>query len=246
MELSKDPYIVGNDYKYNQLVFELYQKLKKEDFECFLDSIDKQKGIFKHFHNISHFYETKIGDIRLEQWLEKYNRIWVTENIIGIPFVAYYRNGVFFLGTTRNNGRYGTNITDRLKPLLPATVPKRELTAVYGKIALNNYEKEIKKINKKLNSFLFGGNIEAKVYAFQILNSKEPIDNQYKQLQVYFFNTAKTHIFVVDDGIKTILKKEYKEWKEDKKYNINGLILSKTNYLFDSSFFPKDIISIKF
>jgi DNA ligase (NAD+) len=181
-----------SDQEYDSLVEEL-KNLDKDSYEKLREKLFEEKGSFKHKFIIGSLDKIKAGDIKtLDQWkkcIDKTSNLIITPKLDGLSIVLYYTKGKLTHAVTRGDAEYGELQTDKLKLIVPNTLPSKETCIIRGECILsnNNFDKlknvENKEFKNPRNAAV--GLINSKKFneasikclsfiAYQILKSNEP------------------------------------------------------------------------
>jgi DNA ligase (NAD+) len=261
-----------SDNQYHNLGEPMFSDIEYDEIKEYLRKIDKNNEYFKHVGAEITDKDSKVklpyflgsqdkikDDVKtLEKWLKKYNDPFsyiISEKLDGIScLVVYNKDSVKIY--TRGDGTYGQDITkikDEIKGL-----PKLKTTAkiaVRGELIINktNWLKiahkgttarnvvagfvNSKKIDKEIAEYV-------EFIAYDVLEPRTKIEDALINAKKYKFNVVK--FIKIDRLTISELYELYKDWKNESKYEIDGLVITHNDlYKLKSGENPKYSFAFK-
>jgi DNA ligase (NAD+) len=180
-----------------------------------------------------------------------------------------YKNGNFFKAITRGNGIKGTDITEKVKYIIPLTIPYKEDVEIRGEVILNetSYNKWKKTETKNPRNFVAGilGRDEHNeellkdltLFAFSLRGASslnKYFDNDDQLLTEWGFNKNRAIPFSYLTNSYTDFNKEFNNFLELRKtyeYKMDGFVVKldlkeEKEILGENSHDPEYAIAIKF
>jgi len=235
------------DNNYHNLGEPIVSDDEYDEIKDYLRKIDKTNKYFKNVGakiiankvKLPYFLgsQDKIKDDGkiLDKWLKKYNNpssYIITEKLDGISCLVIYNNDDINM-YTRGDGIYGQNIT-HLKNIIKGLPKLKNKIAVRGELIINkdNWDKISDKgttarnvvagfVNSKTLDKEIAKYVEFVVY--DVIEPRTNIEDALLAAKKYKFNVVrniKTNNLTIDE-----LYKLYKTWKNESKYEIDGLVI---------------------
>lgn len=261
LKLDNQYYNIGEpqftDYEYDEI-------------KDYLRTIDKKNNYFKRIGaeindnnkvKLPYFLgsqdKIKDDDKTLQKWIKKYNipsSYIIGEKLDGISCLIVFKNNKIFI-YTRGNGIYGQNISHLKNIIKGIPINIKDDISVRGEIIINkNNWLKIKDKGSNARNVVAGfvnskiiDNEIAKYVEFVVYDVIEPrnnLENSLKLAYDYGFNIVKN--IKIDHLSISILYEMYKEWKENSKYEIDGLVITHNSiYKIKSGENPKYSFAFK-
>ena len=274
-KLNKDELVVllkQSDNQYHNLGEPMFSDVEYDEVKDYLRKIDKNNEYFKHVGaeiigkdkvKLPYFLgsQDKIKDDvkTLEKWVKKYNNpasYIISEKLDGISCLIVYGNDNIKI-YTRGDGKYGQDISHlkyKIKDL-PKLLKTTSKIAVRGELIISkaNWQKiahkgttarnvvagfaNSKKADKEIADY-----IEFIVY--DVIEPRTKLEDGLIFAKKHKFNVVK-HIKINNLTISELYEL-YKEWKNESKYEIDGLVVTHNDlYKLKSGENPKYSFAFK-
>lgn len=245
------------DEEYDGMLTKLQSMMKSSEFETFKAQLMEAPGNIKHKYIIGSLNKLKYEDEDLFKWLEKqdFYSIVVSDKIDGCSFVARYENGNLVSGATRGDGETGVDITNKLRHILPNSIPSTNSIYLRGELTLtDNSHVELGFKNRRngtvglINSDTINPEKLAKIkyYVHQILNFDDMImENQFHWLDHNKLDRVCYQVFRVDQTIGDHLKVYLEQRKIKSPYDMDGLVITGPNCLNEHTYYPDKKVAFK-
>ncbi|HRS26573.1 MAG TPA: hypothetical protein P5140_08550 [Methanofastidiosum sp.] len=194
----------------------------------------------------------KTNSTNVQSWIEKYNEVIISEKLDGSGIVVVYNNGKLSWATTRGDGEWGQNITDKAVYFLPKEIKYKSELVLRGEAML------IGGIHTSL------GFKNPRNGVAGLLNRKKFKVSDVKHIKVYFHEVIKPQIirrdmfsFIKELGFDTPrftsfsnittndLIKKMVEWKESAIYETDGIVLADSNSYRENTYYPENVVAFK-
>jgi DNA ligase (NAD+) len=242
--------LIKSDNQYYNIGEPIFNDFEYDEIKEYLRTIDKKNDYFKRIGaDIADDNKVKLpfflgsqdkikdDDKTLQKWIKKYNNpssYIIGEKLDGISCLIVFKNNKIFI-YTRGNGIYGQNISHLKNKIrgIPENISNN--ISVRGEIIINknNWLKIAHKGSNARNvvaGFVNSKTVDnevAKYVEFVVYDVMEPRNNLETSLTLasnYGFNIVKN--IKVDYLSISSLYEMYKEWKENSKYEIDGLVIT--------------------
>ena len=274
-KLNKDELVAllkQSDNQYHNLGEPMFSDVEYDEVKDYLRKIDKNNEYFKHVGaeiigkdkvKLPYFLgsQDKIKDDvkTLEKWVKKYNNpasYIISEKLDGISCLIVYNNDNIKI-YTRGDGKYGQDISHlkyKIKDL-PKLLKTTSKIAVRGELIINkaNWQKIAHKgttarnvvagfVNSKKADKEIADYIEFIVY--DVIEPRTKLEDGLIFAKKHKFNVVK-HIKINNLTISELYEL-YKEWKNESKYEIDGLVVTHNDlYKLKSGENPKYSFAFK-
>jgi DNA ligase (NAD+) len=242
--------LIKSDNQYYNIGEPIFNDFEYDEIKEYLRTIDKKNDYFKRIGaDIADDNKVKLpfflgsqdkikdDDKTLQKWIKKYNNpssYIIGEKLDGISCLIVFKNNKIFI-YTRGNGIYGQNISHLKNKIrgIPENISNN--ISVRGEIIINknNWLKIAHKGSNARNvvaGFVNSKTVDnevAKYVEFVVYDVMEPRNNLETSLTLasnYGFNIVKN--IKVDYLSISSLYEMYKDWKENSKYEIDGLVIT--------------------
>lgn len=253
-----------SDEEYDFLLTNQSETMSEMDFDIFLKSLAETKGSFSFGdYVIGSLKKVKYEDHNLSEQLVKMGNpqyLFCSAKIDGCSFVAHYEYGKFVSCSSKGDGSDGTDWTDKARHILPATITTgNAVDDIRGEFTLTGDSHVQLGFKNRRNGTvgLMNSNevdpaklVHVKAFAYQVLNCQYSITTQFEQLFVKGFHSAS---FVVGPvgaigahAVEEELKKLYLNWQQSLSYDIDGIVISSTEWTNENDkFFPENKVAFK-
>ena len=274
-KLNKDELVAllkQSDNQYHNLGEPMFSDVEYDEVKDYLRKIDKNNEYFKHVGaeiigkdkvKLPYFLgsQDKIKDDvkTLEKWVKKYNNpasYIISEKLDGISCLIVYNNDNIKI-YTRGDGKYGQDISHlkyKIKDL-PKLLKTTSKIAVRGELIISkaNWQKIAHKgttarnvvagfVNSKKADKEIADYIEFIVY--DVIEPRTKLEDGLIFAKKHKFNVVK-HIKINNLTISELYEL-YKEWKNESKYEIDGLVVTHNDlYKLKSGENPKYSFAFK-
>ena len=249
------PYLT--DQEYDVLLSKLKTQIPKDDFEKFVVTLTEESGKVKHNYIIGSLNKIKHGENELAPWVKKYKpkNLFCSYKLDGMSFVATYIDGILVELATRGDGFFGESMYTKAEYIsIPKDILCTGVLEVRGELVLED-DSHIKLGFKNRRNGVVGIMKEDKIdpiklshvkaYAYQILNTKDTLTEQYTALGHYGFICPPVE-FIVDmndiDGIESYLKK-MSETKMP--FDFDGIVINDPDFTNENVFYPERMVAYK-
>jgi len=254
--LANSAYRSGNpimsDQQFDDLCDEIQKSLSLDEWNSFRDSLHEVKGKVKHPYIMGSLDKLKAEEPTLVKQFIKENckRLHVSAKIDGISCRLHYENGLLVSATTRGNGEFGEDITDKIK--FVKHVPK-DLFAT-GDIDVRGELVILKKDFPKLSGFANARNAVAGIMnrkdwkesdvgcvsfiAYTILGKMFTKVIQFKKLDELKFKTAWNIVVNDPNNDKDIVQKLFDYASQEFEYDTDGLVICDVGYVNEEKYRP--------
>lgn len=256
-----DKYRKGNpiisDAEYDILLSNIQCNLSEEEFLEFKKSLTEEKGnVFLNYivGSLTKFKYEESDE--LYKWIKKQNikTLFGSEKIDGCSFVASYRCGNLILCSSRGDGQEGTDWTEKAKFILPARIPSDVHLDIRGEFTLEKDTFEKLGFKNKRNGTVGIMNSKemhdatnlVQAYVYEVMNMEYGIKHQFDYIRNCGFKAPKTIEFsVITTDLHEMLKGFYEFYKAKSTYDIDGVVISDSNYVRENKFFPDGKVAFK-
>jgi NAD-dependent DNA ligase len=242
--------LIKSDNQYYNIGEPIFNDFEYDEIKEYLRTIDKKNDYFKRIGaDIADDNKVKLpfflgsqdkikdDDKTLQKWIKKYNNpssYIIGEKLDGISCLIVFKNNKIFI-YTRGNGIYGQNISHLKNKIRGIPENISDNISVRGEIIINknNWLKIAHKGSNARNvvaGFVNSKTVDnevAKYVEFVVYDVMEPRNNLETSLTLasnYGFNIVKN--IKVDYLSISSLYEMYKDWKENSKYEIDGLVIT--------------------
>lgn len=252
---------IMSDQEFDDLVEKYSQLVSKEEYNIFRNSLHEETGKIKHPYILGSLDKIKAEEPEnVFKFLKKYitNSLSISAKIDGISCRLHYENGKFVSASTRGNGEFGIDLTDKAKIIkgIPQTISTTDTLDIRGElvICLNDFSCFENEFANPRNAT--AGLINRKEWkhdeiskitfiAYTILGNKFTKYEQFKLLDNLNFNTAWNITLeksLIDDNIVNTLINLATASRE---YETDGLVLSDISYINEDKYRPNSQVAFK-
>jgi DNA ligase (NAD+) len=250
-----------SDEEYDMLLTTMENSLGHDEFIQFKQSLTEEKGDVTSGYIIGSLNKLKYEEPEeLYKWICKQNikKIFISEKIDGCSFIASYISGNFVSCSSRGDGQEGTDWTEKAKYILPQTIPFITDLDIRGEFTLVNGTFENLGFKNKRNGTV--GIMNSKdihdytnlivPIVYEIMNMDIfGIKDQFDYIQSCGFRVP-SHVELIIDAHFMIrghdaLKIFYEHHKEISDYDIDGVVISSSNYKRENKFYPDGKVAFK-
>lgn len=199
-----------DDQTYDDLLEELESQMGMIEFECFKQTLTESKGTVKLEFVLGSLTKLKAeneGD--LEKFIKKENikELFVSEKLDGASVLCVYNNGTLIECSSRGDGSEGQSWLDKASHFLPTKIDYKEELHLRGELTLtNNDHVTLGYTNKRSGvcGILNSKTIEphklkyVTPFFYQILNSTDTIEDQFKVIFSIGFKTPRFKILSIE------------------------------------------------
>ena len=247
---------VMSDQAWDDLLETLQKQISKDDFNIFRDSLHEVKGKVKHPFIMGSLDKLKAEEpAEVKKFIKEHCRILnVSAKVDGISCRLHYENGKLVSASTRGDGTFGEDLTDKIKfvkwipQILPGSHIMGDSIDIRGELVI------LKSDFEKMTGFANGRNAVAGIMgrkdwnpediknvsfiAYTILGNQVPKSTQFKTLEkIWGFKTAwNTEIENPDDKIVDEL---FELASQEFEYETDGLVLSSNDYVNENVYRPE-------
>ena len=252
---------IMSDQAFDDLCDE-YQKLVSEDeWNAFRDSLHEVKGKVKHPFIMGSLDKLKYEEPKLvKQFIDKYcNWLNVSAKIDGISCRLHYENWQLVSATTRGNGEFGEDITDKIDFVksVPEHLGTGKFAEKYKNIDIRGELVILKDDFSKMNGFANARNACAGIMnrkdfnkenianvsfiAYTILGKEFTKEEQFALLKAWGFKTAWNKTFrpyYFKDKNLDVVEELFKCASQDFEYDTDGLVICDGYYKNEDKYRP--------
>lgn len=252
---------IMSDQAFDDLCDE-YQKLVSEDeWNAFRDSLHEVKGKVKHPFIMGSLDKLKYEEPEsVKQFIDKYcSWLNVSAKVDGISCRLHYDNGQLTSATTRGNGEFGEDITDKIDfvKFVPERLGTGKLAAKYKNIDIRGELVILKDDFAKMSGYANARNACAGIMnrkdfnrkdvayvsfiAYTILGKEFDKEEQFALLKAWGFNTAWNETFrpyYFKDKKFDVVEELFKYASQDFEYDTDGLVICDGHYKNEDKYRP--------
>lgn len=252
---------IMSDQAFDDLCDE-YQKLVSEDeWNAFRDSLHEVKGKVKHPFVMGSLDKLKYEEPEIvKQFIDKYcSWLNVSAKVDGISCRLHYDNGQLTSATTRGNGEFGEDITDKIDfvKFVPERLGTGKLAAKYKDIDIRGELVILKDDFAKMSGYANARNACAGIMnrkdfnrkdvayvsfiAYTILGKEFNKEEQFALLKAWGFNTAWNETFrpyYFKDKKLDVVEELFKYASQDFEYDTDGLVICDGHYKNEDKYRP--------
>ena len=252
---------IMSDQTFDDLCDE-YQKLVSEDeWNAFRDSLHEVKGKVKHPFIMGSLDKLKYEEPEtVKQFIDKYcSWLNVSAKVDGISCRLHYDNGQLTSATTRGNGEFGEDITDKIDfvKFVPERLGTGKLAAKYKNIDIRGELVILKDDFAKMSGYANARNACAGIMnrkdfnrkdvayvsfiAYTILGKEFDKEEQFALLKAWGFNTAWNETFrpyYFKDKKLDVVEELFKYASQDFEYDTDGLVICDGHYKNEDKYRP--------
>ena len=252
---------IMSDQAFDDLCDE-YQKLVSEDeWNAFRDSLHEVKGKVKHPFIMGSLDKLKYEEPEsVKQFIAKYcSWLNVSAKVDGISCRLHYDNGQLTSATTRGNGEFGEDITDKIDfvKFVPERLGTGKLAAKYKDIDIRGELVILKDDFAKMSGYANARNACAGIMnrkdfnrkdvayvsfiAYTILGKEFDKEEQFALLKAWGFNTAWNETFrpyYFKDKKLDVVEELFKYASQDFEYDTDGLVICDGHYKNEDKYRP--------
>jgi NAD-dependent DNA ligase len=242
--------LIKSDNQYYNIGEPIFTDNEYDEVKEYLRSIDKKNDYFKRIGaDIAEDNKVKLpfflgsqdkikdDDKTLQKWIKKYNKpesYVIGEKLDGISCLIVFKNKKIHI-YTRGNGIYGQNISHLKNKINGIPLNITDNISVRGEIIINK-KNWLKIANKGSNArnvvagFVNSKTVDNEVakyvefVAYDVLEPRDNLENSLILASTYGFNIVKSQ--KVEFLSVPSLYEMYKDWKENSKYEIDGLVVT--------------------
>jgi len=259
---------IMSDQTFDDLCDE-YQKLVSEDeWNAFRDSLHEVKGKVKHPFIMGSLDKLKYEEPEtVKQFIDKYcSWLNVSAKVDGISCRLHYDNGQLTSATTRGNGEFGEDITDKIDfvKFVPERLGTGKLAAKYKNIDIRGELVILKDDFAKMSGYANARNACAGIMnrkdfnrkdvayvsfiAYTILGKEFDKEEQFALLKAWGFNTAWNETFrpyYFKDKKLDVVEELFKYASQDFEYDTDGLVICDGHYKNEDKYRPDSCKAFK-
>lgn len=259
---------IMSDQAFDDLCDE-YQKLVSEDeWNAFRDSLHEVKGKVKHPFIMGSLDKLKYEEPEIvKQFIDKYcSWLNVSAKVDGISCRLHYDNGQLTSATTRGNGEFGEDITDKIDfvKFVPERLGTGKLAAKYKDIDIRGELVILKDDFAKMSGYANARNACAGIMnrkdfsrkdvayvsfiAYTILGKEFDKEEQFALLKAWGFNTAWNETFrpyYFKDKKLDVVEELFKYASQDFEYDTDGLVICDGHYKNEDKYRPDSCKAFK-
>lgn len=245
-----------SDQAWDDLLESLQKQIPEDEFDAFRATLHEVKGKVKHPFVMGSLDKLKFEEpAEVEKFIKTYSRnaLNVSAKVDGISCRLHYEGGKLVSASTRGDGFYGEDLTDKIKHVkfIPAEVDMMKLVAsevdVRGELVI------LKDDFAKMSGFANPRNAVAGLMgrkdwkaddmshvsfiAYTILGDGFTKSGQFKTLKLWGFKTAwNTEI---ERPYSKIVDELFELASQEFDYETDGLVLSSNDYINENVYRPE-------
>ena len=257
--LANSAYRSGNpimsDQQFDDLCDELQKSLSADKWNSFRDSLHEVKGKVKHPYIMGSLDKLKAEEpTEVSKFVNAYcrNTLNVSAKIDGISCRLHYENGKLVSASTRGDGTWGEDLTDKIQHVKFVPQQVTDMNIIGKDVDIRGELVILKKDFEKLTGFANARNAVAGIMgrkewtaddmshvsfiAYTILGNRFTKSSQFKTLKLWGFNTAwnteicKPYTGIVDELFDLASQKF--------EYDTDGLVLADSEYVNEEKYRP--------
>lgn len=260
---------VITDQQYDDLLDEYKLTVSIDEYNVFRESLFEEKGKIKHPYVMGSLSKLKAEDqTSIKDWIVKHNlqntKFLVMAKIDGMSCRLHYHNGKFVSATTRGDGEFGEDVTDKVKTLVPSNIDLQFGDVdIRGELVITkpNFEK-IKQIDSSFKNprNTVVGIINRKdddsflqyvsFYAYEIMGNIVSYRHQQLVDLISVFSQANVVKFISDVEYSSFSNNDfalevYSKLTNDCPYEIDGLVICPMEYVSENKRIPDKMVAFK-
>lgn len=246
---------VMSDQAWDGLLESLQKHISEDDFNTFRDSLHEVKGKVRHPFIMGSLDKLKAEEpTEVKKFIKEHCRtLNVSAKVDGISCRLHYENEKLVSASTRGDGTFGEDLTDKIKfvkgilQTLPGSHIMGDSIDIRGELVI------LKSDFEKMTGFANGRNAVAGIMgrkdrdpediknvsfiAYTILGNKVPKSAQFKTLdKIWGFKTAWNTEIDNPDG--KIVDELFELASQEFEYDTDGLVICDTEYVNEDKYRP--------
>ena len=261
-------YPLINDQTYDDLCECLENEISKSEWDLFRSRLFERDGKVKHGFPMGSLSKLKYEEpAKVCQWINQHieNALNISAKVDGISVRITYNNGKLVAATTRGNGYYGEDITDKIFFIknIPQTINILEKINVRGELVIfiedfKQYANEYANSRNLTAGFIGKKEIvpeelsHISFVAYTIFGTQYTKEEQFEILERNGFFTAwHKSISIAELQVKSAVtfdrvNEELKSYvKQDLPYETDGIVLSDNEYRNENVLIPENQCAFK-
>jgi DNA ligase (NAD+) len=263
-----------SDEEYDMALEQYRGMVSPDDYAAFARTLTEVGGDVKHPYIVGSLKKVKFGEGKLMPWVQKHASqsrtvggvahpsLLLMAKINGLSYVASYVDGVFHRGSTRGDGYFGREISNKLCWILPPKLSKPVTMDIRGEITLSGEDHIELGFRNRLNGSVGLINRDnagiddiskLKGYAYQIKSGHMADATLYEQLMELLvlgfklpeFAPAVAVGLIAPDKVEEHLAGILADWKSRSVYDIDGLVICGMDYILEDEFYPEGLVAFK-
>lgn len=251
-----------SDQEFDELLEQVEFLLSTNEFNIFRNSLHEEAGKIQHPFIMGSLDKLKYEEPEsIKKFLSKNIgncNISVSSKVDGISCRLYYHNGKLVSASTRGDGYFGQDLTDKIiyVKYIPAEIPCKNDIHIRGELVIlkNDFVSMSDEFANPRNACAgimnrkeFNSEDVSKIsfIAYTILGREYTKEQQFFELKKYGFFTPYNEVILnsnLNDNINEYL---FELATIDREYETDGLVISKTSYLNEEKYRPDDQIAFK-
>lgn len=259
---------IMSDQTFDDLCDEYQNLVSEDEWNAFRDSLHEVKGKVKHPFIMGSLDKLKYEEPEtVKQFIDKYcSWLNVSAKVDGISCRLHYDNGQLTSATTRGNGEFGEDITDKIDfvKFVPERLGTGKLAAKYKNIDIRGELVILKDDFAKMSGYANARNACAGIMnrkdfnrkdvayvsfiAYTILGKEFDKEEQFALLKAWGFNTAWNETFrpyYFKDKKLDVVEELFKYASQDFEYDTDGLVICDGHYKNEDKYRPDSCKAFK-
>lgn len=253
---------VMEDSEFDNLVEEYQNNVSENDFNIFRNSLHEIKGKVKHPFVLGSLNKIKAEDKKsVFDFIKTYikNKLNISAKIDGISCRLRYNNGKLIEASTRGDGVFGVDCTDKILYIksIPKEINVKSLIDIRGELVI--LKKDFYDLDSKFSNprNATAGIINRKEYneedishisfiAYTILGKSFSKKEQFSVLKNNNFLTAwETNLNLNNLNKNEIIENLVNFAKQDFDYETDGLVICDSEYINEDKYRPDSCVAFK-
>ena len=253
---------IMEDGEFDALLEELQSQISEEEYNSFRNTLHEVKGKVKHPYVLGSLDKLKseepekVAKFISENLKTKLN---VSAKVDGISCRLHYENGMLKSASTRGNGTFGEDLTDKIKHVknVPAEISVKDVIDVRGELVIlkdefTEFSSEFANPRNAVAGFMNRKDWKAEdiehvsFIAYTVLGTKYQKSKQFDLLEKNGFVTAWHKDVVKAEAMKDgFVEKLTKLAEQEHSYETDGLVLCDASYLNEDKYRPDTCVAFK-
>lgn len=262
IEIANKAYRTGtpiiSDHEYDELLEQYSKTVSSVEFDNFRSTLHELAGKVKHPFILGSLNKLKTDEPKgIYDFISKYvkNKLSVSAKVDGISCRLHYENGILISASTRGDGHFGIDITDKINYIInvPKTISTKNSYDIRGELVIfkSLFDTLSHEFQNPRNAV--AGIMNRKEYtpeqlrcvsfvAYTVLGEELTKSEQLQWLTNHGFYVAWNKLITVSDNIVDEL---FGYATKSLDYEIDGVVISDETYRNENEYHPKAQAAVK-
>ena len=250
---------IMSDQAFDDLCEKCQKLLPEDEWNAFRSSLHEKAGKVKHPYIMGSLDKIKHDDLdSIDRFIHDYcsDCLHISAKVDGISCRLHYENGKLESASTRGNGEFGVDITDKIAFVkhVPKMLGNGNVSSIYKSIDIRGELVILKNDFAQMVGFANARNAVAGIMnrkdwsnkdvsnvsfiAYTILGQQFDKNSQFGQLDLWQFKTAWYKKIANPLMVKDIANVLFNYASQDFEYETDGLVICSTNYVNEEKYRP--------